>query len=165
MADQLETGRRLRCFTLVDDFSKECPCILVSRSIGGQRVADFLGLLAGTRPLPEVIVCDNGPEFTSMAMDRWADRQGIKLSFIQPGKPQQNCFIESFNGKFRDECLSQNLFHDLAAAQGKIEAWRIDYNQHRPHRSLGYPTPAIPLPHRPFRAQNRTSRWPGKTKG
>ncbi len=142
VADQLETGRRLRCFTLVDDFSKECPGILVSRSIGGQRVADFLDLLAGTRPLPEVIVCDNGPEFTSLAMDRWADRQGIKLSFIQPGKPQQNCFIESFNGKFREECLNQNLFHDLADAQGKIEAWRIDYNENRPHRSLNQRTPA-----------------------
>jgi putative transposase len=142
VADQLDTGRRLRCFTLVDDYSKECPGILASRSIGGQRIADYLDQLACTRPLPEVIVCDNGPEFTSLAMDRWADRHGIKLSFIQPGKPQQNGFIESFNGKFREECLNQHLFRDMADAQTKIEAWRIDYNEHRPHRSLGQRTPA-----------------------
>lgn len=142
VADQLDTGRRLRCFTLVDDYSKECPGILASRSIGGQRIADYLDQLACTRPLPEVIVCDNGPEFTSLAMDRWADRHGIKLSFIQPGKPQQNGFIESFNGKFREECLNQHLFRDMADAQTKIEAWRIDYNEHRPHRSLDQRTPA-----------------------
>lgn len=142
VADQLDTGRRLRCFTLVDDYSKECPGILASRSIGGQRIADYLDQLACTRPLPEVIVCDNGPEFTSLAMDRWADRHGIKLSFIQAGKPQQNGFIESFNGKFREECLNQHLFRDMADAQTKIEAWRIDYNEHRPHRSLGQRTPA-----------------------
>jgi putative transposase len=142
VADQLESGRRLRCFTVVDDFSKECPGILAARSIGGQRVADFLDQLARTRALPEVIVCDNGPEFTSLAMDRWADRQGVKLSFIQPGKPQQNGFIESFNGKFRDECLNEELFYNLIDAQSKIEAWRIDYNENRPHRSLNQRTPA-----------------------
>ena len=142
VADQLVTGQRLRCFTLVDDFTKESPGILVARSIGGQTVADFLDQLAATRSLPEVIVCDNGSEFTSMALDRWADRRQIKLSFIQPGKPQQNCFIESFNGKLRVECLNEQLFYHLADARVKIEAWRIDYNENRPHRSLGQLTPA-----------------------
>lgn len=142
VADQLVTGQRLRCLTVVDDFTKESPGILAARSIGGQRVADFFDHLAETRSLPEVIVCDNGPEFTSMALDRWADRHQIKLSFIQPGKPQQNGFIESFNGKLREECLNEELFYDLADAQTKIEAWRIDYNEHRPHRSLGQRTPA-----------------------
>jgi len=141
VSDQLVTGQRLRCFTLIDDFTKESPGILAARSIGGQVVADFLDQVAKMRPLPEVIVCDNGPEFTSMAPDRWADRHQIKLSFIQPGKPQQNAFIESFNGKFREECLNEQLFYDLADARAKIEAWRIDYNENRPHRSLNQLTP------------------------
>lgn len=142
VADQLVTGQRLRCFTVVDDFTKESPGILVARSIGGQTVADFFDQLARTRSLPEVVVCDNGPEFTSMALDRWADRHHVKLSFIQPGKPQQNGFIESFNGKLRVECLNEQLFYDLADARAKIEAWRQDYNENRPHRSLGQRTPA-----------------------
>lgn len=140
--DQLVTGQRLKCLTIVDDFTKESPGILAQRSIGGQLVADFLDHLTETRSLPDVIVCDNGPEFTSMALDRWADQHLIKLSFIQPGKPQQNAFIESFNGKFRDECLNEQLFHDMTDAQSKIEAWRIDYNENRPHRSLNQRTPA-----------------------
>lgn len=142
VADQLVTGQRLRCFTVVDDFTKESPGILVARSIGGQTVADYFDQLARTRSLPEVIVCDNGPEFTSMALDRWADRHHVKLSFIQPGKPQQNGFIESFNGKLRVECLNEQLFYDLTDARTKIEAWRKDYNENRPHRSLGQRTPA-----------------------
>jgi len=141
VSDQLVTGQRLKCLTVVDDFTRESPGILVARSISGQTVADFFNLLAETRSLPEVLVCDNGPEFTSMALDRWADQHQIKLSFIQPGKPQQNCFIESFNGKFRDECLNEELYHDLADAQTKIEDWRIDYNENRPHRSLNQRTP------------------------
>jgi putative transposase len=142
VSDQLVTGQRLKCLTVVDDFSKESPGILVARSISGGLVADFFDALAQTRSLPEVIVCDNGPEFTSLTLDRWADRHGIRLSFIQPGKPQQNAFVESFNGKLREECLNEELFYDLADAQVKIEAWRIDYNELRPHRSLGQRTPA-----------------------
>lgn len=142
VADQLVTGQKLKCLTVVDDYSRESPGILVARSISGQVVADFFDILAETRSLPEVFVCDNGPEFTSMALDRWADRRQIKLSFIQPGKPQQNCFVESFNGKFRDECLNEELFYDLADARTKIEDWRIDYNENRPHRSLNQRTPA-----------------------
>jgi putative transposase len=105
-------------------------------------MADFFNHLAETRSLPEILVCDNGPEFTSVALDQWADRTHVKLSFIQPGKPQQNCLVESFNGKFRDEYLNEELFYDLADAQTKIEDWRIDYNANRPHRSLNQRTPA-----------------------
>lgn len=142
VSDQLVTGQRLKCLTVVDDFTRESLGILVARSISGQLVADFFDHLAVTRSLPEVIVCDNGPEFTCVALDQWADRHQIKLSFIQPGKPQQNAFIESFNGKLRVECLNEQLFYDLADARTKIEAWRIDYNENRPHRSLGQLTPA-----------------------
>lgn len=142
VSDQLVTGQRLKCLTVVDDFSKESPGILVGRSISGDMVADFFDSLSTTHPLPEVIVCDNGPEFTSLTLDQWAHRRGIRLSFIQPGKPQQNAFIESFNGKLREECLNEELFYDLSDAQAKIEAWQMDYNEHRPHRSLGQRTPA-----------------------
>lgn len=139
--DQLVGSQRLKCLTIVDDFSKESPGILVARSITGQTVAEFFDLLAESRSLPEVIVCDNGPEFTSLTLDQWAHRRGIRLSFIQPGRPQQNAFVESFNGKLREECLNEELFYDLSDAQAKIEAWRQDYNEHRPHRSLGQQTP------------------------
>jgi putative transposase len=141
VSDQLVTGQRLKCLTVVDDYSRESPGILAARSISGQLVADFIDQLSQTRPLPEVIVCDNGPEFTGMTLDQWAHRRRIRLSFIQPGKPQQNCFVESFNGKFRDECLNQELFYHLADARAKIEQWRIDYNEDRPHRSLNQRTP------------------------
>jgi putative transposase len=141
VSDQLVTGQRLKCLTVVDDFTRESLGILVARSISGQLVGDFFDHLAATRPLPKVIVCDNGPEFTCVALDRWADRNQVKLSFIQPGKPQQNAFIESFNGKLRVECLNEQLFYDLADARAKIESWRIDYNENRPHRSLNQMTP------------------------
>ena len=142
VSDQLVTGQKLKCLTVVDDYSRESPGILLARSISGQVVADFFDLLAEMRSLPEVLVCDNGPEFTGMVLDQWADRHHLRLSFIQPGKPQQNCFVESFNGKFRDECLNEELFYDLADARTKIEDWRIDYNENRPHRSLNQRTPA-----------------------
>ena len=127
--------------TVVDDYTRESPGILVGRSITGESVVAFFDQLADIRLLPETIVCDNGPEFTGTVLDKWAYRRQIKLSFIQPGKPVQNAFIESFNGKFRDECLNENLFYDLNDAQMKIEDWRIDYNEYRPHRSLDQQTP------------------------
>ncbi len=141
VSDELVTGQKLKCLTVVDDFTKESPGILVARSITGEGVAAFFEQLAATRPLPEVMVCDNGPEFTSAAVDQWAHRRNIKLSFIAPGKPQQNGFVESFNGKFRDECLNEQLFFTLADAQDKIEHWRLDYNTVRPHRTLHQRTP------------------------
>ncbi len=97
--------------------------------------------LAWSRGLPEEIVVDNGPEFTSLAMDKWAHDNGVSLHFIDPGKPVQNCYIESFNGKFRDECLNEHWFVNLADAKRKIEEWRVDYNTFRPHSSLGNLTP------------------------
>ena len=141
VADSLLNGRRLRVLTVVDDFSKECPVLEVDHSLTGKRVTRVLERVALTRGLPEVITVDNGPEFTSKALDTWAYANGVKLNFIQPGKPTQNCYIESFNGKFRDECLNEHVFVSLQDAQQKIEAWRLDYNTNRPHRSLKQLTP------------------------
>lgn len=141
VADSLFNGRRLRVLTVVDDFSKECPVLEVDHSLTGKRVSRVLERVALTRGLPEVITVDNGPEFISKALDAWAYANGVKLNFIQPGKPTQNCYIESFNGKFRDECLNEHVFVNLQDAQQKIEAWRLDYNTNRPHRSLKQLTP------------------------
>ena len=141
VTDSLFNGRRLRVLTVVDDFSKECPVLEVDHSLTGKRVTRVLERVALTRGLPEVITVDNGPEFISKALDAWAYANGVKLNFIQPGKPTQNCYIESFNGKFRDECLNEHVFVSLQDAQQKIEAWRLDYNTHRPHRSLKQLTP------------------------
>lgn len=141
VSDALAGGTRFRAFTIVDDCSRENPAIEVDTSLTGARVVRVLDRIAEERGLPEVIVCDNGPEFISKAVDRWAYEHGVKLHFIQPGKPTQNAFIESFNGKFRDECLNEHWFLDLADARTKIEAWRREYNQERPHSSLGGLTP------------------------
>lgn len=141
VADSLFNGRRLRILTVVDDFSKECPVLEVDHSLTGQRVTRVLERVALTRGLPEVITVDNGPEFISKALDAWAYANGVKLNFIQPGKPTQNCYIESFNGKFRDECLDEHVFVSLHHAQKTIEIWRQDYNANRPHRSLKQLTP------------------------
>lgn len=113
----------------------------VDTSLGGSRVAQVLDRLKETRGLPEVIRTDNGPEFISRALDEWAYQNGVKLDFIQPGKPMENAFIESFNGRFRDECLNENWFLSLQEAREIIEHWRIDYNQNRPHGSLEGLTP------------------------
>lgn len=141
VADSLFNGRRLRVLTVVDDFSKECPVLEVDHSLTGQRVSQVLERVALTRGLPDVITVDNGPEFISKALDAWAHSNGVKLHFIQPGKPTQNAYIESFNGKFRDECLNEHVFVSLCDAQKKIEDWRQDYNANRPHRSLRQLTP------------------------
>ena len=139
--DLLATGQRFRTLNIVDDFSRECPAIEVDTSLPGVRVVRVLDRLAETRGLPLEIVLDNGPEMISKALDEWAYRNGVRLNFIEPGKPVQNAFIESFNGRFRDECLNENWFLDLADAREIIEAWRIDYNTSRPHSALGYATP------------------------
>lgn len=140
--DTLANGRVFRALTVVDDFTRESPAIEVDYSLPGERVAHTLDRLARERGLPKTIVCDNGPEFQSQVLDFWAHRHGVTLSFIQPGKPVQNAFVESFNGKFRDECLNENYFTSLLDAQTTIEAWRKDYNEMRPHSSLGDLTPA-----------------------
>jgi putative transposase len=140
--DFLSSGRRFRSFNIVDDCTRECPGLLVDTSIGGVRVTRFLDELAETHGLPGTIVVDNGSEFTSRAFLAWAEKKGITLHFIDPGKPNQNAFIESFNGRFRDECLNGHWFTTLEDARRTIEEWRIDYNEVRPHSSLNNLTPA-----------------------
>ena len=139
--DTLFEGTVFRVLTIVDDHSRECPGLVVARSISGERVARGLDQIAERRGLPEVIVVDNGPEFTSRALDEWAYHRGVRLHFIEPGKPTQNCFVESFNGKFREECLNEHWFTSMHDAETKIERWRLDYNGTRPHSSLENLTP------------------------
>jgi len=140
--DTLNNGRRLRTLNIVDDFTRESLAIEVDTSISGPRVARVLDRIAVERgTYPQTLVMDNGTELTSLAMLAWASRTRVQLHYIAPGKPTQNAFIESFNGKFRDECLNDNVFATLAQARQIIKTWRLDYNQHRPHRSLGQLTP------------------------
>jgi putative transposase len=139
--DRLASGRNFRTLNLMDGCTREALWIEVDTSLPGERVVRVLEWLKQTRGVPEVIQVDNGPEFISQALDQWAFANGVRLHFIEPGKPVQNAFIESFNGKFRDECLNQNWFVSLAEARQIIEAWRVDYNTARPHSSLGYRTP------------------------
>lgn len=141
ISDSLHDGRRFRALTLVDHFSRESPAIEVGRSIPGSQVVAVLERLATTVGLPKIITVDNGPEFTGRALDEWAHRNGIKLDYIRPGKPTDNAYIESFNGRLRQECLDQHWFSSLEDAKIKIESWRIDYNEQRPHSSLGDQTP------------------------
>jgi putative transposase len=140
-ADTLMDGRTFRTFNVVDDFSRECLVIEVDTSLPGLRVARTLERLIAERGRPAAIVVDNGPEFTGRVLDSWAYARGISLHFIRPGKPVDNAFIESFNGKFRDECLNEHWFTGLADARFTIACWRRDYNQVRPHSSLGDLTP------------------------
>ena len=139
--DRLASGRSFRTLNLMDGYTREALWIEVDTSLPGQRVVRVLEGLKQTRGVPEVMQVDNGPEFISQVVDQWAFANGVRLHFIEPGKPVQNAFIESFNGKFRDECLNQNWFVSLAEARQIIEAWRVDYNTARPHSSLGYRTP------------------------
>lgn len=141
VSDALGNGRRFRALTIVDQFSRECPWIEVDHSLPGLRVARVLDRLAKDRGLPKTITVDNGPEFAGKDLDQWAYKRGVRLHFIQPGRPVQNAFIESFNGRLRDECLNQNFFATLEDARLKIEVWRRDYNEDRPHTALGDMTP------------------------
>lgn len=141
VSDHLTSGRRFRTLNVVDEFDRRAPGILVETSISGERVARFLDEIAASSGLPKTIVVDNGPEFISNALDRWAHERGVVLHFIKPGTPTQNAFIESFNGSFRNECLQANWFDSLDEARQLIEAWRVDYNDERPHSSLGGLTP------------------------
>lgn len=141
MLDCLESGRRFRLLNIVDDFTRECLAIEVDSSLPGCRVVRVLERLADTRGLPKVIVVDNGPEFAGRALDTWASENSLKLHFIRPGKPIENAYIESFNGRVRDECLNQNEFYSLFEARHRLDMWRIDYNRNRPHGALGGKTP------------------------
>ena len=139
--DALASGRKFRTLNLMDGYTREAVAIETDTSLPGARVVRVLEGLRARRGLPRQIVVDNGTEFTSRVVDQWAHQRGVQLHFIDPGKPVQNAFIESFNGKFRDECLNENWFVSLAEAREKIETWRKDYNQVRPHSALGYQTP------------------------
>jgi len=141
VSDALSSGRKIRALTIVDEYSRKCHRIEVDTSIGGQRVTRVLDEIAQFEGLPSLITIDNGPEFISKALDTWAYQRGIKLNFIRPGKPVDNSFIESFNGRFRDECLNDHWFVSLDEARKIIDSWRIDYNNERPHTSLGNLTP------------------------
>lgn len=141
VSEVLADQRRFRCFNIVDDYTRENIVIYPDRSIPSQKLINIFNKLKITRGLPKMIVCDNGPEFISQTLDMWAYQNKVELKFIQPGKPVQNAYIESFNGKFRDECLNQHWFLNLEDARKEIEKWRKDYNQNRPHSSLKYKTP------------------------
>ena len=139
--DNLASGRKFRTLNLMDGFTRESPGIEVDTSLPGLRVVRVLEEVAQQRGCPQAIRVDNGPEFISRVVDQWAFEHGVELHFITPGQPTQNAFIESFNGKFRDECLNENWFLTLQEARETIEAWRRDYNPARPHSALGYQTP------------------------
>ena len=140
--DQLITARAFRVLTVVDKWSRESILLEADFALNGQRVIDAFERLGASHPLPWAITVDNGTEFTSKALDEWAYRHGIQLDFIRPGKPTENGMIESFNGRLRDECLNVHEFLSIGDAREKLEAWRIDYNDHRPHSALGHLTPS-----------------------
>ena len=140
--DTLHSGRCIRALNVVDDFTREALAIEVDTSLCGSRVARVLHRIANERgEYPKTLVMDNGTELTSHAMLEFAKETRVQLHYIEPGKPTQNAFIESFNGRFRDECLNDNVFRSLTEARRLIERWRVDYNAERPHTSLGNLTP------------------------
>lgn len=141
MSDTLSTGRRLRTLSVLDTCTREALAIAVDTSLPSRAVTRLLDGILLSRQRPERITLDNGPELTSKWFDQWANYNGIELDYIEPGKPVQNAVMESFNGRFRDECLNSHWFTSLEDARRTIEAWRIDYNQERPHSALGYRTP------------------------
>ncbi|MBB3175069.1 putative transposase [Endobacter medicaginis] len=141
VSDALATGRRFRVLAVMDDFTRECLGLVTDTSLPGLRVGRELDRIVALRGRPLMIVSDNGTELTSHAILRWQEERGVLWHYIAPGKPQQNGFVESFNGRFRDECLNEHLFGSLTAARRIIEAWRADYNQARPHTSLNGLTP------------------------
>ncbi len=147
VSDTLTDGRRFRILAVVDDFTRECLCLVVDTSLSGKRVARELDAIIARRGKPLMVVSDNGTELTSLAILTWSQDRKIEWHYIAPGKPQQNAFVESFNGRLRDECLNETLFSSLAHARSVLAAWQYDYNEVRPHSSLGGQTPAsIMLP-------------------
>lgn len=142
VCDGVASGRGIRMLTVVDGYTRECPAIEVGVSVGSQRVTRALDGAIAERGAPDRLRCDNGPEFTSRHFIAWCEQRGITLIHIEPGRPMQNGYVESFNGRFRDECLNANWFVNIADAKEKIERWRQEYNGERPHSSLDYRTPA-----------------------
>ena len=151
VSDALASGRRLKCLTVADDFSHECIDIAVAHAMPGGHVIQVLEQAARFRGYPRAVRTDNGPEFTSRAFIGWAQARGIEHILIQPGRPMQNGYIESFNGRFRDECLNENWFETLSQAREAIAIWRQDYNEVRPHGTIGRIPPAA------FAARHRQS--------
>jgi putative transposase len=141
VADGLIDGRKLRVLAIVDDYSRECLVLEVDTSLPGTRVVKVLERLGEIRGLPRSITVDHGPEFEGQALDAWAYKRAVHLAFIRPGKPVENAYVESFNGRFRDECLNEHWFLSMQHARSTIEAWRIEYNTERPHSSLDDLTP------------------------
>jgi putative transposase len=143
MADTLASGRCFRTLNVLDTFTRECLAIEVDSSLPGARVARVMDRVAEQQGLPAAILMDNRPEFAGKVLDEWAYERGVQLSFITPGRPMENAFVESFSGKFRDECLSQLWFKNLDDARRLIDDWRTDYNAARPHSALGNLPPAV----------------------
>jgi putative transposase len=142
VSNRLADGRWFRILTVVDQYTRECLCIHAERSQTGKKVAEQLSEIIARRGVPESITSDNGSEFVGKAMEVWSHENGVKLDFIRPGKPVENAFIESFNGRLRDECLNVEVFFDIGDARRKLEQWRTDFNHCRPHSSLDDRTPA-----------------------
>jgi putative transposase len=142
VAQRLADGRRIRVLTVVDQFTRECPLLHAYTALSGEKVALALDAVVASRGSPQSITVDNGTEFASRAMDLWAYRNEVHLDFIRPGRPVENGYIESFNGRLRDECLNVEVFFTLADARCKLALWHHDYNHHRPHSALADRTPA-----------------------
>jgi putative transposase len=147
--DAVDDGRRFRILNVVDDFTRECLASVLDTSLSGMRVVRELDRLCLLRGRPLMIVSDNGTELTSHAVLQWVEETGIEWHYTAPGKPVQNAFVESFNGRLRDECLNEHVFRSLSQARAIVEAWRIDYNTVRPHSSLGGLPPSV-FANRPF---------------
>jgi putative transposase len=168
VSDRLADGRWFRILTVVDQYTRECLCAYADRSQTGEKVVEQMKRLGKLRGLPESITTDNGSEFAGQAMDAWAHQVGVKLDFIRPGRPVQNGYIESFNGRLRDECLNGEIFFNLTDAREKLEDWRRDYNQKRPHSGLADRTPeefARTLVKRPFALSIVDKAEPGARQG
>ena len=150
--DRVGEAHALKVLNIVDDFTKEAVDIVAGNSLRGADVVRVLEQAVRFRRLPQAIRTDQGPEFTGRALQGWADERGVQLKLIQAGKPTQNAYVESFNARFRDECLNEHVFRNLAHARAVIAQWRTDYNEHRPHSTLDYLTP------REFAALRRANR-------
>lgn len=151
VSDSLASGRRIRILTILDLWDRSNPALEVDMSLSGQRVVQVLERLRLQGRLPRSLRTDNGPEFTCRALDAWARKHGVGMEHSRPGKPTDNGFVESFNGKLRDECLNENVFESLAEARRILEEWRHDYNSKRPHSALGWRSPeAYRAEHQPF---------------
>ena len=142
VSDQLTNGKRFRALTIVDVFSREALAIQVGKKLRGENVVEVCNALVARRGAPKRVFTDNGSEFSGRMFDLWAHHHGVRIDFSRPGKPTDNCFIESFNGSLRDECLNVHWFESMEEARARIEAWRIDYNESRPHQALQEETPA-----------------------